>query len=220
MIPIILFILLISQSFSTSDLYVGYPSKENNFKTIQEAINEAALLNPKEESERVKIHIAPGVYRQQLKIETPYLTLLNEEPEKEVKITWYYGVGYKYYSVGTDGLFNETRFKEKSIKTPSGGRWGATVHLFSKGTYFRAENIVFENSFNRYITEEEIEDGVEVSMETGIRTIRNKTLDPNTREATERAAAFSVEGDYCEFYNCKFYSSQDTLYTGSSPEYL
>ena len=219
MIPIILFILLISQSFSTSDLYVGYPSKENNFKTIQEAINEAALLNPKEESERVKIHIAPGVYRQQLKIETPYLTLLNEEPEKEVKITWYYGVGYKYYSVGTDGLFNETRFKEKSIKTPSGGRWGATVHLFSKGTYFRAENIVFENSFNRYITEEEIEDGVEVSMETGIRTIRNKTLDPNTREATERAAAFSVEGDYCEFYNCKFYSSQDTLYTGSSPEY-
>ena len=219
MIPLVLFVLLISQSISITDLYVGYPNKEKNFKTIQDAINEAASLKPKDESERVKIHIAPGVYRQQLRIDTPYLTLLNEEPEKEVKITWYYGIGYKYYSVGTDGLFNETRFKEKSEKTPSGGRWGATVHLFWRGTYFRAENIVFENSFNRYITKEELEDGVEVSMETGIRTIRNETLDPNTREATERAAAFSVEGDYCEFYNCKFLSSQDTLYTGSSPEY-
>ena len=218
MIPTIIVLLLICQSIST-DLYVGYPDKENNFKTIQEAINEAALLKPNDESERIKIHIAPGIYREQLKIETPYLTLLNEEPEKEVKITWYYGVGYKYYSVGTDGLYNKTRAKENNEKTPCGGRWCATVHLLWRAIYFRAENIIFENSFNRYITEEEIEDGVEVSMETDIRTIRNKTLDPNTRMATERAAAFSAEGDFCEFYNCQFLSSQDTLYTGSSPQY-
>lgn len=218
MIPLIL-VFLISFSLSTTDLFVGYENQKNNFKTIQEAINEAAFLNPQEESQRVLIHIAPGLYRQQLKIETPYLTLLKEEPEKEVKITWYYGVGYKYFSVGTDGLYNSTGALEKTEKTPSGGRWSATVHLFSKGKYFRAENIIFENSFNRYITDEEIEDGVEVSMETDIRTIRNKTLDPNTRAATERAAAFSAEGDFCEFYNCKFLSSQDTLYTGSSPQY-
>ena len=218
MIPIII-VLLISFSLSTTDLFVGYKKQKNNFKTIQDAINEAASLKPQDESQRVIIHIAPGLYRQQLKIEIPYLTLLNEEPDKEVKITWYYGVGYKYYSVGTDGLYNATRASEKTEKNPSGGRWSATVHLFSRATYFRAENIIFENSFNRYITDEEIEDGVEVSMETDIRTIRNKTLDPNTRSATERAAAFSAEGDFCEFYNCQFLSSQDTLYTGSSPQY-
>ena len=218
MIPLIITLLLISQSI-TSDLYVGYPDKGNNFDTIQDAINEAAILNPNEESQRVKIHIAPGIYRLPLKIETPYLTLLNEEPEKEVKITWYYGIGYKYYSVGTDGLYNETRAKEKNEKTQCAGRWCATVHLFGKAIYFRAENIIFENSFNRYITDEEIEDGVEVSMGTDIRTVRNKTMDPNTRGATERAAAFSAEGDFCEFYNCQFLSSQDTLFTGSSPQY-
>ena len=212
-------LLFISQSFSTTDLYVGYPDKEKNFDKIQDAINEAASISPKNEQERVKIHIAPGTYRQQLKIETPYITLLNEEPEKEVKITWYYGIGYKYYSVGTDGLYNETRAKDKTEKAPAGGRWGATVHLIRWGTYFRAENIIFENSFNRYITQEEIDDGVELSMETGIRTIRNMSLDANSREATERAAAFSVEGAFCEFYNCQFLSSQDTLFTGSSPQY-
>ena len=154
-----------------------------------------------------------------MKIDTPYITLLNEEPEKEVKITWYYGIGYKYYSVGTDGLYNETRAKDKTEKTPAGGRWGATVHLSRWGTHFRAENIIFENSFNRYMTQEEVDDGVELSLETGIRTIRNMTLDANTREATERAAAFSVEGPFCEFYKCQFLSSQDTLFTGSSPQY-
>ena len=219
MLPLLICLLFISQSFSTTDLYVGYPDKEKNFDKIQEAINEAASISPKNEQERVKIHIAPGTYRQQLKIETPYITLLNEEPEKEVKITWYYGIGYKYYSVGTDGLYNETRAKEKTEKAPAGGRWGATVHLIRWGTYFRAENIIFENSFNRYITQEEIDDGVELSMETGIKTIRNMSLDANSREATERAAAFSVEGAFCEFYNCQFLSSQDTLFTGSSPQY-
>ena len=219
MIPLILTFLLISQTIAITDLYVGYKEKEDNFKTIQDAINEAASIKPEEESQRVIIHIAPGIYRQQLKIETPYITLLNEEPKKIVIITWYYGVGYKYYSVGNDGLYNATRAKEKKEKTPSGGRWSATVHLFSKAKYFRAENIIFENSFNRYMTEEEIEDGVELSLETGIRTVRNISLDVNSREATERAAAFSVEGPYCEFLNCQFLSSQDTLFTGSSPQY-
>ena len=34
MIPINFFLLLISQSISITDLYVGYPNKLKNFKTI------------------------------------------------------------------------------------------------------------------------------------------------------------------------------------------
>ena len=217
MISIILFILLISQSVSITDLYVGYPNKSKNFKTIQEAINEADLIKPKNEDERIIIHISPGIYRQQLIINTAYLSLINEEPEKEVKITWYYGIGYKYYSVGDNGLYNETRFKEKSNKTGDVWRDGATVHLRWRAAYFRAENITFENSFNRYITEEELEDGVEPINQKDI--IRNKTTDLNTIEASKGACTFSAESDYSEFYNCKFLSCHSTIFSQASAQY-
>jgi len=99
MIPIIISILIISQAFCTTDLYVGYPDKKKDFSTIQDALDEAASINPKNESERITIHIAPGEYRQQLRIKTSYITLINEEPLKgRVLVTWYYGIGYKYYS--------------------------------------------------------------------------------------------------------------------------
>ena len=143
-------------------------------------------------------------------IKTAYLSLINEEPEKEVKITWYYGAGYKYYSVGDNGLYNETRFKEKSNKT--GNVWynGCTVFATWRAMYFRAENITFENSFNRYITEEELEDGVEPMSQKYI--IRNKTLDPNSIEAAQGACSFSAGAIYTEFYNCKFLSCHSTVF--------
>ena len=211
------FLLLISQYVSLTDLYVGYPNKSKNFKTIQEAINEADLIAPKNEDERIIIHISPGIYRQQLIIKTAYLTLINEEPEKEVKITWYYGLGYKYYSVGDNGLYNETRFKEKLNKTGNVWRNGATVHLLWRAVYFRAENITFENSFNRYITEEELEDGVEPMNQKNI--IRNKTIDPNAIEAAQGACAFSAESVYSEFYNCKFLSCHNTIFAQALAQY-
>ena len=213
----IFFLLLISQSISITDLYVGYPNQSKNFKTIQEAINEADLISPKNESQRVKIHISPGVYHQQLKIKTAYLSLINEEPEKEVKITWYYGLNYKYYSIGDNGLYNETRFKEKSNKTGNIWRNGATVHLNWRAKYFRAENITFENSFNRYITEEELEDGVEPMDEQTI--IRNKTMDLYSIEATRGSCCFSAESNYTEFFNCKFLSSDNTIFAQAIAQY-
>ena len=66
MISIIISILLLSQVISKTDLYVGYPDRGKDFSTIQDAINEAESIKPKNESERVIIHIAPGKYRQQL----------------------------------------------------------------------------------------------------------------------------------------------------------
>ena len=218
MIPITFFLLLISQSVSITDLYVGYPNISKNFKTIQEAINEADLIKPKSEDERIIIHISPGIYRQQLLIKTAYISLINEEPEKEVKITWYYGAGYKYYSVGDNGLYNETRFKEKSNKT--GNVWynGCSVFVTWRAIYFRAENITFENSFNRYITEEELEDGVEPMSKKYI--IRNKTIDLNSIEAAQGGScSFSVESVYSEFYNCKFLSCHNTIFSQALAQY-
>lgn len=201
------------------DLYVGDSSKEYNYTTVKEALAVAARMKPSTEAQRITVHIAPGTYREQLKIATPYISLVNSDPSKEVKITWYYGVGYDYYSAGPDGSYNEDRAFDKYLKGFAGNfKWGATVFLTSAATGFRAESITFENSFNKYVTEEEIEDGVQV---TAISTATNQTvrtlgLDVTSKAATERAAAIGVEADNAEFYDCSFLSSQDTLYTGNA----
>ena len=63
-----------------TDLYVGYSGKSNNFSTVQAAVNKAASINPSNEDSRVTIHIAPGTYREQVLINTPYITFVNDEP--------------------------------------------------------------------------------------------------------------------------------------------
>ena len=224
MIKFIICILFISNVFSGTDLYVGYNGKNNNFNTVQEAVNKAASLQPSNESTRVTIHIKPGTYRQQIMVQTPYITFVNDEPSNgDVLLTWYYGIGYKYYSANDKGLYDANLAKSKSSKKPAKQRWGATVLLTNKASYFKAKDIVFENSFNRYMTKEEVEDGVEVlgdSNTSPINVPRTSSLDVKSKAATERGAALAVDGGYAEFLNCKFYSSQDTLYTGASPLYF
>ena len=224
MITLILGILLISTVFGGTDLYVGYSGKNNNFNTVLDAVNKAASINPSSESARVTIHIAPGTYRQQVMVQTPYITFVNDEPSKgEAVLTWYYGIGYKYYSANDKGYYDANSAKSKSSKHPAKYRWGATVLLTNKATYFKAKDIVFENSFNRYMTSEEVADGVEVLGDSGtspINVARTSSLDVKSKAATERGAALAADGGYGEFLNCKFYSSQDTLYTGGSPLYF
>ena len=202
-----------------TDLYVGYSGKSNNFSTVQEAVNRAASINPTSESSRVTIHIAPGTYREQVVVQTPFITFVNDEPSKgDVVLTWYYGIGYKYYSANSKGYYDAGLASSKSSKNVANYRWGATVQLWPKASNFKAKNIVFENSFNRYLTKEEIADGVECTNET-LTVQRYNGVDVQSKAYTERAAALSADASYCEFLNCKFLSSQDTLYTGASPQY-
>ncbi len=179
-------------------------------------------MNPTSEAERITIHIAPGTYREQIIVEAPYVTFVNDDPSQgQVLLTWYYGIGYKYYSVlgnnnGTDyrGYYDAQKAYDKYEKKEV-DRWGCAVRV--KGAHFKAENIVFENSFNRYITDEEIEDGVEpLDQGKDTKPVRNYSLDVTSKAATERAAAISVDADFAEFYNCSFLSSQDTIQTGGA----
>ena len=216
-------LLLISAVFSGTNLYVKYSGKSNNFNTIQQAVNKAASLNPSGEGSRVTIHIAPGKYREQVTINTPYITFVNDEPSKgTVTITWYYGIGYKYYSCNPNGYYDANYAKKKSSRYIA-AKWGATVQLWQNAKYFKASNIIFENSFNRYMTSEEISDGITLANDAKASSItfkRTSSSNVNTREATERAAALTIEAPYAEFYSCKFYSSQDTLYAGASPAFF
>lgn len=205
-----------------SDLYVGYAQKDNNFNTITQAVAAAKSMNIQDEAHRVTIHIAPGVYRQQLIVDTPYLTFVNDEPSKEVKLTWYYGIGYKYYSAraldngaGTKGYYDVQYAFDQYEKSPV-DKWGTSVLLTSAAKGFKAKNIVFENSFNRYVTQEEIADGVEVAGTSDIKLERKIDSPVATKAYKERAAAMYIDADQVEFENCSFLSNQDTLGTGSA----
>jgi len=198
-----------------SDIYVGYEddSLAHNYATLNEALEIAYAMNPKSEAKRITIHIAPGTYREQVIVSTPYVSLVNDT-EEEVLVTWYYGIGYEYYSADENGFYSVNAAYNKSEKNIA-SRWGCSVFVQASAKAFRAENIIFENSFNRYLTEEELVDGVKRSSraESSIKVERTKELDVKSREATERAAAMVIEADQTEFKNCQFLSSQDTLYT-------
>lgn len=191
------------------ELWVG--PKRGQYPSVAEAIAAARAMNPLQERDRITIMITPGVYRNQLIIDVPYITLKNADPAKEVKLTWYYGIGYKYYSVDSNGWYDEDLAYDKfTKKTPA--KWGAATYIKNTANSFRAEGITFETSFNKYITDEELADGVECE---GFSFVRKLNSDVRSKAATERSSAILIEADQTEFFNCKFLGSQDTLYTGS-----
>ena len=193
------------------DIYVG--GKKADYATVKEAIAAAAAMGPKSEADRITIHIAPGVYRAQLIIDTPYITLKNDTPDKEVKLTWYYGIGYNYYSADANGYYNEDLAYDKFEKRGV-AKWGVATYIKKNAKAFKAEGITFEASFNKYVTDEEIADGVE--PDGSLPFVRKLNSDVRSKKATERAAAICTEADESEFFNCRFLGLQDTLYTGTN----
>ncbi len=194
-----------------ADLYVD-KNDSSKYQTVNEAVKAAKRMKPASEAERITIHIAPGVYREQIIVQAPYVTFVNDDPSQgEVKLTWYQGIGYQYYSA-KNGFYNAESAYDKFEKGEV-TNWGAAVQI--KATGFLAKNIVFEHSLNRYITDEELEDGVEPTA-TGGKPARTYSLDVNSKNATERGAALYLDtgADNAEFYQCKFLSSQDTIGTG------
>ncbi len=196
-----------------SDIYVGYPNEQNNYNTVRDAVAACEAMKPASEAERITVHIAPGIYREQIVLKTPYISFVNDT-DKEVLITWYYGIGYQYYSAGDNGFYDPERAYDKYEKHIA-EKWGTTIFVQPAAMGFRADGITFENSFNRYLTDEELEDGVEHTDST-IKVDRKYGLDVQSKAATERAAAIVVQADQVEFNDCAFYSSQDTVYGTNS----
>ena len=193
----------------SAEIEVG---EDKEYKSLRAAV-EAVKNMTRESDERVTIVLDPGTYREQVYIDTPNVTLKSASGDRDdTTISWYYGIGYKYYSV-VNSLYDPYADYDQFEKGNVTSYWGSAVITTANAEGFRAENITFENSFNKYMTEEELSDGVEVDGLESITVVRRAATDVKTKTATERAAAYVNYADQTEFNNCAFIGSQDTLYT-------
>ena len=194
---------------------------------------------------RVTISIAPADYEEMLVIDVPNVTLKNASDTPSIKlknkgvdtdgdavrITSYYGTGYTYYSMGSDCKWSEEvletnkengypSFENPGDGTTSGSYWNATVTVLASG--FEANGIIFENSFNQYVSKKAEADVIvarsgakegavaRADMKYGDTTVQDKAY-------VERAAALAIGNNQEKIYfeNCKFIGRQDTLYGGT-----
>ncbi len=213
--------------------------KGKNYQTINEALAAVAKMN-RPNNERVKIVIDPGDYEEMLVVNVPNVSLVNAAGKNSsleltdkgvnigknvVRITSYYGHGYNYYSMGSDCKWNADVLAANKSNgsltkenpgsgTTDGSYWNATVVVSADG--FEADGIVFENSFNQYISKKEAADIVKAwdvgAPKGGARPTKAGDTSVQDKKYVERAAAMAILGDESVFVNCKFIGRQDTLY--------
>ena len=199
-----------------SEVKVG---KGQQFETITDAVKYIGRMA--RTTERVTITLTDALYREQVMVDTPYVTISSEAGST---ITWYYGSGYTYYSADMNGYYSEARAVdkyEKGVAIGMGtGHWGATVNVLPTATAFRSEGVIYESSFNRYMTTEEVEDGVGKGGDNS-KVDRSKATDADIKlyKNKERACVIFIEADQSEFKDCQFLSSQDTMFTGNNTEH-
>ena len=216
---------------------VVYVGENREFHTIGDALNAVAKMK-RIDNNRVSIMIDPGNYDEMLVIKLDSISLVNasDSPsialknkgvdidDNAVRITSYYGHGYNYYSMGNDQKWDAEvlavnkangylSYENAGSGTTNGSYWNATVVVQADG--FEAENIIFENSFNQYISQKESADVVEEwsSGGKGTRPTNEENTDVQDKDYVERAAALAIaSGDKIILNNCRIVGHQDSFY--------
>lgn len=171
--------------------------------------------------ERTTIYIAPGTYQEELTVDIPGVRLINASKHpsialrnngvdcdaQAVRITWYYGHGYQYASMGGTPNYGGSRTR----------KWNASVLVTAPDFY--AENIIFENSFNLYVSEKEAQDTLVAIRQSNqkIMPVRPKetgSTEVQKKAYRERAAAisFTTTATNAHLKNCRAVGRQDVLY--------
>lgn len=188
-------------------------SVPGDYDTLNEASD--AILGmqnrPEGEAGRVTINLTSDVF-EQVVMAAPYVTLKGNGHT----ISWYYGVGTKYYSIDpATGLYNKTLAMDRySSEEGNGSLWGGVFIV--RGNNFVAENTTFLNTYNYYLTEAEKTDiaGSNLSVDR-----LAEGADVSDYKFKERSNAFYIEADNIEVFNCSILSSQDTLGRNGSANY-
>lgn len=196
--------------------------------------------------ERVTVSIQPGNYEEMLVVDVPNVSLVNSSATPStaitgkgvdidpnaVRITWYYGHGYNYYSMGDDCKYNaellevnkqngRESFTNPGAGSTNGSYWNSSVVVSADG--FEARGIIFENSFNQYISPKSLEDVIVnngAAKEGATPRAELKTAGDTAvqdKAYVERAGALAITNNCKNIYfeNCKFIGRQDTLFGGA-----
>ncbi|MDA3880273.1 MAG: pectinesterase family protein [Prolixibacteraceae bacterium] len=214
-------------------LYVG---EDKDYQTVNGALDALReMIRPN--NERVTIMIDPGNYEEMLVVDVPNITLKNAAvnpgigltdkgvniEDNAVRITSYYGHGYNYYSMGDNQKWDAEvlrvnkengylSYENAGSGSTNGSYWNATVVISANG--FEAYHIIFENSFNQYISKKESEDVVVMwdSGSKGERPTEYGNSDVQQRTYVERAAAIATLSDKVLLYKCRVVGRQDSFY--------
>lgn len=219
-------------------IYVG---TDKEYKTVNDALSAIAQM-PRSVTDRVTVMIDPGNYEEMLVVTSANVTLKNAATTPDialankgvdisanaVRITSYYGTGYNYYSMGNNQKWNAEilrvnkengylSYSNAGAGTTNGSYWNATAVISANG--FEAEDIIFENSFNQYISKKESEDVV-VMWEVGNKGLRPTDIgntNVQKRSFVERAAAIAITNntDKVVLTKCRVVGRQDAFYGGT-----
>ena len=157
--------------------------------------------------ERTTVVLEPGTYQEQLTIDVPGLRLISASRHTPARVTWYYGHGYQYRSMGGTVNYGGSRTR----------RWNASVLVTAPDFY--AENIIFENSFNLYVSEKEAADSLYIvpeytAREMPVRPKQAGSTEVQQKVYRERAAAisFTETATNARLKNCTAVGRQDVVY--------
>lgn len=212
-----------------------------DFATINQALQAVSQM-VRTANERVTILIDPGNYEEMLVIDQPLVTLKNAATNptisllnagvdidpNAVRITSYYGHGYTYYSMSSDQKWHQdvlnvnlqngyASYQNVGAGTTNGSYWNATVIIAADG--FEAEDIIFENSFNQYISNKESQDIVVAwtNGSPGNRPTNTGNTTVQNRSFVERAAAIAIKNNVQKVIlnKCRVVGRQDSFYGGT-----
>ena len=211
-----------------------------DYLTINEALKAVSNMT-RSNSERVTILIDSGNYEEMLVITQPNVTLKNASAtpntnlinsgvnitDGAVRVTSYYGHGYNYYSMANQKWNQEAlninlqngylSHQNAGSGTTNGSYWNATVVVNANG--FEAENIIFENSFNQYISLKESQDQVVAwaSGSPGTRPANVGNTNVQNKSFVERAAAIAIADniDKVILNKCRVVGRQDSFFGGT-----
>lgn len=211
-----------------------------DYQTINAALDAVANM-VRTSTDRVTIMIDPGNYEEMLVIDEPLVTLKNASTTPDtnllnagvdissnaVRVTSYYGHGYNYYSMSSDQKWHQDvltvntqngypSYNNTGAGTTNGSYWNATVVVGADG--FEAEQIIFENSYNQYISNKEAQDIV-VAWSTGSPGVRPTNVGNTSvqdKSFVERAAAIAIKNNIQKtiLNKCRVVGRQDSFYGG------
>lgn len=235
---------IVEEVDTTKDVVLTVGATGCDYTTINAALAAVKNMNRGADQKAI-ISIKPGNYEEMLVIDTPNVVLKNASAAPSintknkgvdidanaVRITSYYGHGYTYFSMNNQHKYDAdllavnkengyASYENKGAGTTDDSYWNATVIVKANG--FQAENIIFENSFNQYISAKAADDIIvkqsgakegtvaRASMAVGDTSVQDKKY-------VERAAALAIANNVSKvsFDGCKFIGRQDTLYGGT-----